>query len=301
MNPDQKQMRLYLLLTLGICFLLGMAAFLTQNSGENTAYQILQKGFTAFPVIAAVLTRRITKDNTEWRFSLKLWKNPILWAFCAFVPAVLIAMGAALYFLLFPAEYSGIFDIGSLLGTGQVIPIRNPFLFCAVCVLTAAFCIPLQLLELGEEIGWREYLLPKQIARYGLKKGILLNGFFWGMAHLPLIYFGFNYSPENIGAPWSNMAMMMVVCMTIGTICACVMVISNNVMYSAVIHGAVNVIGEIPVFLSVSHKSGLLGPNPTGIIGMSGLLVCAVIMLIRADSLYAKSSAKLFFPTSQPL
>ena len=58
-------------------------------------------------------------------------------------------------------------------------------------------------------------------------------------------------------------------------------VISNNVMYSAVIHGAVNVIGEIPVFISVSHKSGLLGPNPTGIIGMSGLIVCAVIMLVR--------------------
>lgn len=44
---------------------------------------------------------------------------------------------------------------------------------------------------------------------------ILLNGFFWGMAHLPLIYFGFNYSPENIGAPWSNMAMMMLVCAVI--------------------------------------------------------------------------------------
>ncbi|MDE6063750.1 MAG: CPBP family intramembrane metalloprotease, partial [Lachnospiraceae bacterium] len=156
--------------------------------------------------------------------------------------------------------------------------------FCAVCVLIAAFCVPLQLLELGEEIGWREYLLPKQIAQHGLKKGILLNGVCWGLAHMPLIYFGFNYSSENIGAPWSNMAMMMLACMTIGTICSCVMVISNNVMYSAIIHGAVNVIGEIPVFISVSHKSGLLGPNPTGSVGMSGLVLCAVIMFIRLDS-----------------
>ena len=35
------------------------------------------------------------------------------------------------------------------------------------CMLIAAICIPIQLLELGEEIGWREYLLPKQIAEYG--------------------------------------------------------------------------------------------------------------------------------------
>ena len=62
------------------------------------------------------------------------------------------------------------------------------------------------------------------------------------------------------------------------------MVKSNNVMYSAIIHGAINLIGEVPVFLSVSHKSGLLGPNPTGIIGMAGLIVCALILYILGVS-----------------
>lgn len=281
MNPDKKQIKIYLLLTLGICYLFGAIALFMQNGSQNTAYQILQKGFTAFPVAAAILTRRITKDSSQWRFSLKLWKNPLLWAFCAFVPAILIVTGAALYFILFPGQYSGVFTIGSLIGTDSAIQIGNPLLFCIVCIFIAALCIPVQVLELGEEIGWREYLLPKQIEQYGLRNGILLNGFFWGLAHMPLIYFGFNYSPENIGAPWSNMLLMMLTCMTIGIICSYVMVISNNAMYSAVIHGVINIIGEIPVFVSVSQKSGLLGPNPTGIIGMSGLIACAVIMLLR--------------------
>lgn len=52
-------------------------------------------------------------------------------------------------------------------------------------------------------------------------------------------------------------------------------------MYPAIIHGVVNVIGEIPVFISVSGKNGLLGPNPTGLISMSGLMLCAIIMLIK--------------------
>lgn len=83
---------------------------------------------------------------------------------------------------------------------------------CVICVLIAAVCIPIQVVELGEEIDWREYLLPKQIAEYGAGKGTLLKGLYWGIAHLPLIYLGFNYSPENAGALWSNMLMMMLVC-----------------------------------------------------------------------------------------
>lgn len=280
-NDNRNQIRIYLIFVLGICWALGIAAFCSQGHSKNILYQILQKGFTTFPVIAAVFTRRITRDKSEWRISFHVWKNKKLWAFCAFVPSILIVIGTALYFVLFPEQYSGVFNLGSLTGTEQVIHIANPLQFCVICVLVAAVCIPIQVVELGEEIGWREYLLPKQIAEYGVRKGTLLNGLYWGIAHLPLIYLGFNYSPENVGAPWSNMLMMLLVCVTTGIICAYVMMCSNNVMYPAIIHGVVNVIGEIPVFISVSGKNGLLGPNPTGLISMSGLILCAIIMLIK--------------------
>ena len=281
MNDNKRRIRIYLIFVLGICWVLGMAAICLQGNSKNIFYQILQKGFTAFPVIAVVFTRRITRDKSEWRISFHVWKNKKLWAFCAFVPSILIVIGTALYFVLFPEQYSGVFNLGSLTGTEQVIHIANPLQFCVICVLVAAVCIPIQVVELGEEIGWREYLLPKQIAEYGVRKGTLLNGLYWGIAHLPLIYLGFNYSPENVGAPWSNMLMMLLVCVTTGIICAYVMMCSNNVMYPAIIHGVVNVIGEIPVFISVSGKNGLLGSNPTGLISMSGLILCAIIMLIK--------------------
>lgn len=281
MTDNKKQMRVYLALTLGVCYLLGAAVFLTGGTTDTAAYQFLHKGFTAFPVLAAFLTRRITKDTSPLRLSLKVWKNAKLWLFSAFVPAILIAVGAALYFVIFPAQYSGVFALGSLTGTEETMPVKNPLVFAAVCVVISAICIPIQLLELGEEIGWREYPLPKQIAQYGVQKAVLLNGLEWGVAHLPLIYFGFNYSTANPGAPWSNMAMMLLACVTIGTLCSYVMVKSDNAMYSAIIHGAVNIIGEIPVFLSVSQQSGLLGPNPTGLIGMAGMILCAVILFVR--------------------
>ena len=290
MSNTKKQLKIYLIFVLGICWILGVAAIFTRGNCRNILYQILQKGFTALPVIAAIFTRRITKDKAGWRISLKVWKNLKLWGFCAFIPGVLIVVGALLYFMLFPEQYSGVFDIGSVIGTEQVIRVNSPFQFSLICVLIAALCVPIQLLELGEEIGWREYLLPKQIAVYGARKGTLLNGLYWGIAHLPLIYFGFNYSSDNAGAPWSNMLMMMLVCVTIGIICSYVMVCSGNVMYSAIIHGVVNVIGEIPVFVSVSGKNGLLGPNPTGLISMSGLILCAIIMLMKLPTVRRMSN-----------
>lgn len=288
MNNNKKQIKLFLIIVLGICYLLGIIGLFTQSADGNIAFKICQIGFTFFPVAAAIIVRLITKDKSKWRISLRVWKNARLWAFCAFIPGILIVLGAVFYFAIFPNEYSGVFDFSGLIGTDIKTTINNPFVFSLVCILIAALCFPLQLFELGEEIGWREYLLPKQIAVHGTRKGILLNGFYWGIAHLPLIYFGFNYSLDNIGAPWTNMAMMMLVCFTIGTILSYVMVKSNNVMYCAIIHGVVNVIGEIPVYIALTHNSSLLGPNPTGIIGMAGLIVCAVVMFILIGKVKSK-------------
>lgn len=143
-NTKKIQIRIYLIVILGICWVLGIAAFCSQGNSQNIIYQILQKGFTAFPVIAAVFTRRITRDKSEWRISFRIWKNKKLWAFCAFAPSILIVMGTVLYFVLFPKQYSGVFNLGRLIGTEQVIYIANPLQFCVICVLVAAVCIPIQ-------------------------------------------------------------------------------------------------------------------------------------------------------------
>lgn len=289
-SNEGKQIKVYLLLVYTICFGLGIVALFTQSTEHNPVFDLLQKGFTAFPVLAALATRKITKDRSPWNLSLRVYHHPGLWAFCAFIPGVLIALGAVLYFALFPNAYTGVFDYGALitltgaLGSGK-LDVSTPILFWTATIAISAVFIPIQLLELGEEIGWREYLLPRQIQRYGMQKAVLFNSFLWGIAHLPLIYFGFNYSTANQGAPWSNMAMMLLMCMATGVICCYVTIISGNAMYAAIVHGVVNVIGEVPVFLSLQQQSGLLGPNPTGLIGMAGLILCAIVLFARLSKI----------------
>ena len=275
---EREARGVYLLLVLGICYVLGLLELIASN---GKFYEILGIGFTFVPVIAAFATKRITGSRPAFRLSLRVWKNMKFWFLSALLPGLLIAAGAVVYFLVFPDNYSGVFRIGLRLGTESEIAVTHPLLLALSCVLISAVMIPVQLLELGEEIGWRGYLLSFQVEKYGERRAAIINGFEWGMAHLPLIYFGFNYSLDNPGAPWSNMIMMMFVCAVLGIIFSYVTIRTGNCMYAAVAHGAVNVIGELPVYLSVDMKNGLLGPNPTGLITLIPLIVLALLCFVK--------------------
>lgn len=59
---------------------------------------------------------------------------------------------------------------------------------------------------------------------------------------------------------------------------------TKNCMYAAIIHGAADIIGEVGNWISLSTKSSLLGSIPAGIIGLSVLLIGAVILFFRMPS-----------------
>jgi membrane protease YdiL (CAAX protease family) len=50
--------------------------------------------------------------------------------------------------------------------------------------------------SLGEEFGWRGFILPKMLAKYGVLKAGIILGIIWEIWHLPMHYIGF----QNYGA-----------------------------------------------------------------------------------------------------
>lgn len=278
MGMKKDPIKVFLILNIGICYLLGIGELIFKN---GLLYQILGIGFTFFPVICAAFSKRITGAKAKYHLSLKVWKNVRAWLFSAILPGLMIVFGAVLYFLIFPNEYSGIFKYGMKLGSDAELIIGKPLLLAGVLVLLGAIMIPIQMLELGEEIGWRKWLLSFQVEKYGEKKAVLINGTEWGISHLPLIYFGFNYSLDNPGAPWTNMLMMLLVCVVLGIIFSYITIRTENCMYAAIMHGVVNVVGELPVLMTHRMESTLLGPNPTGIFGLMFLTVLAIMLFFR--------------------
>lgn len=275
-----------------ICFGLGIIALLNKDLQDNIAYELLTTIFTIIPLIAVFITRKITGDNSKFNVSLKVWKDVKMWLFCLIIPNVAIILGAIVYYLFMSNDFNNnlaLADFLSIFGlTSNDSTIISPFIAILITIILSILLIPIHLLELGEEIGWRGYLLPLQVKKYGTKKAILLNGLLWGIAHAPIIYFGFNYSLNNYLAPYSNIVMMIIFCIVVGIIESYVTIKTGNCMYAAIIHGVINITGEIPICFSILKESTLLGPNPSGLIGMIFLIFIAIYLFIKSGKLENK-------------
>ena len=275
-----------------ICFGLGIIALLNKDSQDNIAYELLTTIFTIIPLITVFITRKITGDNSKFNVSLKVWKDVKMWLFCLIIPNVAIILGAIVYYLFMSNDFNNnlvLADFLSIFGlTSNDSTIISPFIAILITIILSILLIPIHLLELGEEIGWRGYLLPLQVKKYGTKKAILLNGLLWGIAHAPIIYFGFNYSLNNYLAPYSNIVMMIIFCIVVGIIESYVTIKTGNCMYAAIIHGVINITGEIPICFSILKESTLLGPNPSGLIGMIFLIFIAIYSFIKSGKLENK-------------
>lgn len=91
---------------------------------------------------------------------------------------------------------------------------------------------------LGEELGWRGFLLPR-LLQFGRIKAHLILGILWGLWHAPLIWAGFNYP----GSPVAGIITMCVLCLAFGIFLNEMTLHYRSCLLAAFIHGAVNAQG----------------------------------------------------------
>lgn len=281
----KKRTVLYLGMTYGFLLVGWLLAVTLPEPYDQTAYTVIWGMFSIFPIIATILTRLITKDKSPWYLRPNFRKSWKAYLFSAFLPGIAIFLGGLLYFTVFPQDLDltaqNLAAQYGQYGAPETIhfTVQTVILIGLAFIVLSPLVIPVHIFALGEEIGWRGYLLPILLQLTNMRKATLLHGVLWGLAHAPLIYFGFNYGLDYRGAPWTGMIMMVLVCTALGTWLAYVTIRSRSILPACIFHGAGNVIGELAALVSFLGISPLLGPNPTGLIGLSGLLVGAVILL----------------------
>lgn len=296
-NFETKRIFIYLAIVFGVYYCLWLIAVLLPEPVGKDVYALLSfpAVFMGTPALAVFITRKITADKSPLRFSVKFWKNKKALFFSALVPTAAILCGIIAFFFIFPndLDFSGKY-ISQTYGAFGV-PSEINFTICSMLMMglilyvISAVCFPVWFIALGEDIGWQGYLLPLLCKRVPVRYAVILNGALWGMAHAPLIYFGMNYGNDYAGIPFSGIAMMVLTCIVLGTWSSYVTLKYNNCMYAAIVHGATDIIGEAGVWVSLSKQSTLLGPNPTGIIGMSMLLIGAIILLLKLPNTKSQS------------
>lgn len=166
------------------------------------------------PGIAAIIvTLAIEKQSFK---SLRLNtlgpKRYYLWAW--FLPPLLIVLSGLLTVLLRVGQLDLEFAFMQQMmeQTGAQLPVSTGTLV-VIQVVQALILGPLinLIFTLGEELGWRGFLLPR-LMPLGQWKALIVSGFIWGIWHTPVIAQGHNY-PDH---PILGILLMTVFCVLLG-------------------------------------------------------------------------------------
>lgn len=267
-----------------IVFLLIPICGLTYGSGLAV---VIAMAAMFVPALSSVLTRLITKEGFGNMYLRPHFKGHVRdYLLVYFVPTVLLFLSGTIYFLIFPGSFDpeltalkGVVALGGNQGlTASTLLIVQVLIFVVIGPIVNI--IP----TMGEELGWRGYLLPKLRMFLSDRAALIVTGAIWGIWHLPIIVMGHNYGTGYWGYPWLGILAMIVFCVVLGTIEGYISIKLQSAIPAAMIHSTVNAGAALPIYLLKGSYNTLLGPAITGLIGGLPFIVLAVILLIKAGS-----------------
>ncbi len=289
---NKKQVIKYLIFTFGIAYAIQIIAWLLYSNGQQMIGQLIVAVMMFVPMLSVLLSGGKIK-SMGWNPHIKQnWKTILIaW----FSPLILTAIGAGLYFALFPshfdlsgsyiAEVAGEDALRQLEEQGLSYPLMI-LLSCVNCVTYAP--VINALFAAGEEVGWRGFLYPQLKAKFGKRKGWFIGGMIWGLWHCPLIWLiGYEYGTDYIGFPITGMILFsVVITVALGIIFDWSYEKSNSIWLPAVFHGAFNAAATIPPCVTITNTGScrLLGSTPIGLIAGLPFIIFAIILFIKAKN-----------------
>ncbi|WP_433733480.1 lysostaphin resistance A-like protein [Nocardia sp. CA-129566] len=192
---------------------------------------------------------------------------------------LLVAFGISAVFGWYTVEFGRLEVVAAVLLDGLTVNILGTVVFA-----------------LGEEIGWRGWLLPQLAHRFGLASGLLITGVVWALWHAPLTLLGYNY--PNLG-PWAALAFIGF-CVPCGAILGWLRMRTGSIWPCVIAHATLNA-AAIPfsLFESPEHRS-----NPVltgfGLVGWAVLALIATALFTRYPPHSASRSRTWTTTSDQP-
>ncbi|GAA2912865.1 CPBP family intramembrane metalloprotease [Streptosporangium fragile] len=282
---------LFLLVSFGLSWLFVLPVWLADLPIGSPVFSLLALAmmFTpTFGVLAVWLTgRRRGEPGATWRewarsTGLTLGERrgrtvalvAVAWLGTPLLVIAAIALSVAVGVLSVDLRGLSLFRQSlQAVSAGQEIP-ADPWVLVAAQVASAFLIAPLinTIAALGEEWGWRGWLLPR-LAPLGTWRALLVSGLIWGLWHFPITLRGYNY-PE-LGA-WAAPAFA-VFCVAFGALLGWFRLRSGSVWPAAVGHGALN--GSAALVLLVGDAAE---PPSLVVAGITGMVGCALVAAVSA-------------------
>ncbi|MFG1695877.1 CPBP family intramembrane glutamic endopeptidase [Nonomuraea sp. NPDC049309] len=185
----------------------------------------------------------------------------------------LLAMGISAAAGLVTLDLGGFSLLAEMLRARGVEPPADMTGVAVTQLVLASLLVPVQILipALGEEWGWRGWLLPRLIAGNGVVMGLVYSGLIWGLWHAPLTLLGYNY--PRLGS-WAALAFIGF-CTLAGVVIGWLRLRSGSVWPAVVAHASLNAVAG-PVLLLGDAADP---PNEifAGITGVAGWVLLALL------------------------
>jgi uncharacterized protein len=126
------------------------------------------------------------------------------------------------------------------------------------------------LTTIGEEVGWRDFLL-RRLLRLGHSEwaALIITGIIWGLWHLPVILLGLEY----VGHPVQGIPFFVVYTTLVAIIIGWLYLESGSVWVAAVAHASINSVQRAALFFIVGYD-GLIAGGLGSALGWIPLAAC---------------------------
>ena len=298
MSIKEKQgFGLYFLFAFGLAWLLQVyASLLLIRDGNATAYQALLAVSMFCPLAATLLVKKVfLHQHQPTGIGWKVQGKRRYWLAAWFGPAVFTVLAAVLYFAVFPSrlDLSGSWLVTAYGGEMDAATLRSQLGVSSASYILETGLVAITLAPVinmfaavGEEAGWRGYMMPHLKEQLGLLNGRLLGGVIWGVWHWPLMLLvGYEYGTNYLGAPVLGLFVWCVVCFALNTLLDWLYEKTGCIWVPSIAHGAFNAVAALFVVLTNPADSyyNVLGPAPIGLIGMLPMLATAVWLTLRKN------------------
>ena len=233
-NQSRKAVLIFLLFTFGLS---SVFYFLIIHTGKlGSGFGMYVTGIMWCPALSAFITSKILKREISalaWQ-----WGNPRYQLWSYLVP---LLYGLVAYLILWITGWGGFYNQGFVeqiaksfgweyLPKGAVILLY--FIFMGVFGTAGSLAT-----GLGEEIGWRGFLVPELFKTTSYTKTSLLVGIIWAIWHFPILIF----ADYNSGTPaWYGLSCFTVMVVSISFVFTWFRLKSGSLWTGAILHASHN-------------------------------------------------------------